>query len=1129
VAGAGGWNFNHGRIQRLLVISALAVALAVVAFSAAPAFAAQETPEVTVEDTTAVVATPSAEALLRGVLNPAAAGEEGTYEFLYKKSQTGVCSGESETAEGLSPTGEREEPAEPISGLTPGTEYAVCLRVENNAKTESQTSTPVTFTTAIEPEAPLAKPANPIATTTTTLHGVLNPAKARAREPGTFEFRYRESASECEGENGKSVSAPAPPGLSEGEPVQAPLSELLPATQYTFCLVAVNEAGEISAPSAPVTFRTLAAQPTIAGESVSAVEATAATLDAEINPGGAATTAHFEYLSQAQYEANGDTFGEHTIGTRESPSVGSDDSVHPVPPARIAEQGQPPLTPSTTYRYRVVATNTCEGGRQCVTHGPGKTFTTYPAPGSEPPHNCSNEARRVERASTYLPDCRAYELVTPAEKGSGEPGVHEGLGDHAAVDGEKMAWWAQAALPGSVSPGMSYLSTRGPDGWSSENTIPPQSVENGVLCPEVVGIDAWSANLERGVLADGLGQEPHGTGSFNEEGFECGHDEPRLAPVVTSTTPGELEGFQNLFIRDNENFGRDGETGVNPYQLVNVTPSGVAAPEPAKGGTYYPAFFLAGSADLSHVVFEEELPLTANAPGYPNEWDGPDDLYEWTAAGVRLVAILPDGTPVQGSLAGATTNNDGNHNRFNIADYVHAVSEAGSRVFFQAGGNLYVRENAEQPPVEECATPAKACTIQVDASQASGPGGGGEFMAANAAGTKVFFMDEASAHLTEDTKPGSGENLYEYDLESATLTDLTSSGEADVQGVSGTGEDGSDVYFVATGALTGPNAKDVSPKPAEPNLYVSHGGVLTFIATLAGGDACDWVEIGCAAGTGAGLSVRVSANGAFIGFTSTAQLTGYDNTDASTHSPDSEIYLYDAATETLSCASCNPSGAAPTAGAAIDSPVAPYNYGAVTDAYPQRYVSDNGQVFFTSSEALLTTATNAEPDVYEYEGGELHLISSGTSDEASYFLDASVDGSDVFFETAQQLLGGARDAAYAIYDARVDGGFPEPPAPVAPCASDEACAAASGGRESNQSVLSTPASASFLGAGNLVPPPPVVVKPKSLTRAQKLANALKACKKEKKKAKRKRCEASARGKYGAKRAKKSARTNRRGK
>ena len=56
------------------------------------------------------------------------------------------------------------------------------------------------------------------------------------------------------------------------------------------------------------------------------------------------------------------------------------------------------------------------------------------------------------------------------------------------------------------------------------------------------------------------------------------------------------------------------------------------------------------------------------------------------------------------------------------------------------------------------------------------------------------------------------------------------------------------------------------------------------------------------------------------------------------------------------------------------------------------------------------------------------------------------------------------------------------------------------------------AAAAFTGAGNLAPPPPPApaVKPKTkpLTRAQKLKAALNACHKDRKKAKRQRCERS---------------------
>jgi hypothetical protein len=76
-------------------------------------------------------------------------------------------------------------------------------------------------------------------------------------------------------------------------------------------------------------------------------------------------------------------------------------------------------------------------------------------------------------------------------------------------------------------------------------------------------------------------------------------------------------------------------------------------------------------------------------------------------------------------------------------------------------------------------------------------------------------------------------------------------------------------------------------------------------------------------------------------------------------------------------------------------------------------------------------------------------------------------------------------------------------------------------------LLGTPASTTFSGAGNLAPPPATVPsKPKTKTAAQigaeKLAKALKACKKDKKRAERKRCERQAHKQFGtAKQAKKA--------
>ncbi len=747
-----------------------------------------------------------------------------------------------------------------------------------------------------------------------------------------------------------------------------------------------------------------------------------------------------------------------------------------------------------------------------------------PAAAAEP--ECANEQIRAEQGSTFLPDCRAYEMVTPPSKGSGEPNPSGYLpsteslqerkplqpgqlfgvdGARAGVGGSRMAW-ASEPLPEADAPGVSHLSTREVYGWSSRDLVPPMSPFNGLGCANQVGMTGWSADLSKGILNLTAGPP---RGFFLED--ECGHDEPRLVP-------GEPEHFHNLFLHDNVN-------GSN--QLVNLTPDGVVWPEPLDPGTrefYWPASFLAGSDDLSHVVFEEELKLTSDAPG---SFPGNDELYEWASGEVHLVTILPDGTPTQGSLAAATKNyypevTSGS----NIAQFLHAVSSSGLRVFFEAGGNLYVRLNPMQSQSaisgDVCTESEMACTVQVDVAEAGAPGssGGGDFQVANAEGTRVFFTD--ASKLTVRSHATSGKpDLYEYDIETGKLTDLTpasASEPANVLGVSGASESGSYVYLVAEGNLTGTqqNSQGAMAQIGKPNLYLVHGGTTTFIATLdATIDRCDWDwHTGCAGGL-PGPTARVSNNGVFLGFNSTRSLTGYDNRDANTGEADLEIYLYDAGTHQLSCASCIPSGSPPSFGAAIMSPVRQTLGSFWTNRYPQRNVSGRGQVFFETTDALLPRDVNGRRDVYEYGNGKVQLLSSGTSEAGSHFLDATPNGSDAFISTAQRLLPRDSDSIYDYYDVREGGGFAEPPASVPPC-EGEGCK----GTVAGAPTFGAPGSLAFSGPGNL--PAPVSKKPavKRLTNAQKLARALKACKR-KPKRQRARCQAQARKRYGLKKARKS--------
>lgn len=613
----------------------------------------------------------------------------------------------------------------------------------------------------------------------------------------------------------------------------------------------------------------------------------------------------------------------------------------------------------------------------------------------------ANSARSL---AASLPDGRGYEQVTPSNKDDGDPYLRAGIfgGYQSDVGGDGFSYPSLYAFPGSQSDGIPYLALRGTSGWTNTNMIPPQSTDAGGLCAAYPSTDAWSPDMSTGILVDGQNQASG-----------CGTDDPPLVPGTTagglplcSATPlvtpcsGEQPGVQNIFVRDITN---------NTFQLVSTLQSAPPGITPAD------AVYNAGSSDLSHVVFSENAQLTSDAPSG-------DDLYEWVGGTVSLVTEVPATgtscsgsacTPVVGSLAGG-----------GMGSVLHAVSGDGSTIVFTANGNLYARQNGSS-------------TVQLDA----GIGGSGQFQVAAADGSKVFFTDSTGA------------NLYEYNFSSGSpLTDLTPGGAAQIDGLSGAGDDGSLVYFVASSVLAAnANGDGQTAQAAQPNLYVVNtataGDSITFLATLAGGDSCDWTA-GC-------LSARVSSNGAHVAFTSTNALTNYDNNGMP------EIFVSDASAAGPGCVSCIPSGTAATSGAAIAGPeLSGINS---TTNYPERYISDSGQVFFNTSDALLPTATNGAQNVYEYEAGQLALISTGTSSADSFYLDSTPSGNDVFFATSSALVPQDIDGAYDIYDARVGGGFPVS-TPAAPCQG-----------ESCQPPPSTPpatpvaGTVTFVGPGNPAP------------------------------------------------------------
>jgi hypothetical protein len=844
-----------------------------------------------------------------------------------------------------------------------------------------------------------------------TLNGSVDP-EGLAVTSCAFEY-VSEAAFESTGfedlsSGGSAECEPGPTGVGSGSApvaVTAEVSGLSPLTGYRFRISAENANGADR--SLPLSFATPAA-PSILSSSATAVTSDSADLNAEINPDRADTSFHFEYVSQARFEASGFSAATQTSVL----DIGSS-----AEPQSVTRQIQG-LEPATTYRFRVLATNS-----QGPALGADHTFTT-----------------QGEGGPLVLPDDRGPEMVSPLEKNNslitaidGLPGPTAGGVIQAAPEGQSFAYISTGAFadPLGGPPASQYLAERGPEGWSTTNlSFPLRSLS---YPSDAAGgpYRSFSADLTKSLIVNG--------------GLVAGG--PIENPPLTPDAP---VGYQNYYVRD---------------ALGTFTP--ILTEAPNESPSTFQLEFVGASPDLKWLAFVSTTALTPEAID-----NGHFNLYDWSAAeGIRLVNVLP------GAEEGTDSAQLGANNVGEPAG-THPISDDGSRIFFTQNGNLYLRED-------------NARTLQLDRAQGGPESGGAVFQAAGADGSRVFFSDERK--LTEDTDAVSfGGDLYEYDLETGRLTDLTAVDPegGGFQGLLGASEDGSEVYFVANGRLaTGTSRGDCSSGNADPsfecNLYRLHDGQVSYIATLTPRDnsgdakallsgvetAHDW-NIALLERT-----ARVTPDGSQLAFMSDSELTGYDNREFETGKPQQEVYVYDARRDELHCASCDPSGARPTGASWIPAGTQFTNTLAVYQSHLLSTGPDgNGtRVFFDSSDSLVPQDTDGTVDVYEWESegtgscrqteGCVYLISGGTgASRSTSFLDASADGNDVFFVTAAQLVPADTDALADVYDARVGGGLPGPSAPSTPC-NGEGCKAPA----APAPVESTPATQGPSVSGNVKP------------------------------------------------------------
>jgi hypothetical protein len=365
-----------------------------------------------------------------------------------------------------------------------------------------------------------------------------------------------------------------------------------------------------------------------------------------------------------------------------------------------------------------------------------------------------------------------------------------------------------------------------------------------------------------------------------------------------------------------------------------------------------------------------------------------------------------------------------------------------------------------------------------------GPAGGNDaypalFEGVSASGTKVFFSTEETL-VPADTEHRL--DIYLRDLQAGTTTLVSQgapsctpgcgNGDADA-GFARASADGNKVFFVSNERLTAEDT-DSAVDVYERNLTTE---ATTLVSV--GGSSC---LPGCGNGP-AGATLRgLAPNASRVFFTTSEQLSGAD--------ADAALDIYarnlEAGITTLvsqgdaSCApGCGNSGAAPVFQTSsgdgtrvfftTDEQLTPADQDAATDIYardlpngPTTLVSagsssiltasfaaasvDGTHVFFTTAEGLVAGDADGANDVYEWSGGSPILVSSAECPPGpecgSNFNTASADGSRVVFSTAEQLVAEDTDTGVDIYEQVIGGGGPvlvsQPQSGCAGCGSGNA-------------------------------------------------------------------------------------------
>jgi len=400
------------------------------------------------------------------------------------------------------------------------------------------------------------------------------------------------------------------------------------------------------------------------------------------------------------------------------------------------------------------------------------------------------------------------------------------------------------------------------------------------------------------------------------------------------------------------------------------------------------------SADGKHIAFATPVSPFGWTRLLPEAAPGVQNVYKWDDGVLSVVGLLPDGNVPPG---GATVS---------PPQIKGTMSADGSRLVFTASpdgvapSQLYLHVDGQ---------PSAWVTEPERDNDDKTPANGVLFEGMTPDGKHVFFSSEEPL-VDEDTAPGPDEYRFTYsaDPENDTnnLTLITNDGQAQNDPSS------------FGGALVGmsDDATRVYLHESNSTLKLWQEGVAGLTPVDQSADrpiTSDWWLTLVAPSPGLG---RVSPDGNWLAYIKNGQM-----------------YLYDRAGESLACVSCP-----------ADASVVPTVTNTGRDnfkGFRPRFLSDDGQVFFSTTGPLVAGDTNGIADVYEYDGqtGTLSLLTSGRGSEPAMFADASRSGDDVFVVTRQQLVASDRDGYVDLYDVRVGAAPLDQSVDVAPACEGDGC------------------------------------------------------------------------------------------